>query len=278
MGTIRSLLFVPVLKERFIEKAPGTGAHAIILDLEASIALDRKVEAREALAFAVGTLHENGGAEVVARINAGSREDMQAVAESGADAIMVPTVEYAHELNEVAEVLQSLPASRDMRVYPIIETPLGLLNIREIIETGLNFGGIMFGGEDFVMRLGSGAVPSDDSLFTGAYMVAVAARAYGLNPYGVAGSMADFRDVEQFAAQCKRAKGIGMVGTPAVHPGQVEVINREFAPSPEEVARAQKALADFDEAGGVPVVVDGKMIDGPIAVRYRAMLKGEGFL
>ena len=272
MTQVRSFLFFPVTSERFLRKAPSIPADALILDLEASIPSEQKADARAAVAGAIQFLRSNTNSKLFVRINPRDRDDAAACRDASVDAVVVPSTNGADDLLRLKPIFDDADASANIPIYPIIETPAGLINLREILDADINFGGVMFGAEDFVLGLGPLAAPGQDSLFTAAYQVAVHARAYGLPPYGIASTLADVRDLSDFAAACRQARAIGMVGCPGAHPAQVEVVNQEFSPTDDEMRRARAAIEAFEAAGGVPIVVEGRMIDEPIYIRYKALL------
>lgn len=272
MTVIRSLIFVPTLSKRFLEKAPSVPCDAVILDLEASIPLDKKVAARAELISASKFLREKGVGQVFVRINPRNVKDMQAAYDCYADGVIIPSTNSPEDICTFASLSSGSGDNELPPIYPIIETPLGLLNLRSILDTDVKYGGVMFGAEDFVLGLGPLATPSVDSLLGAAYTVSLTAHAYGLNPYGIAGSLASFKDSEKFKQLCLQARGIGMVGCPAIHPDQVDAINKWFAPNAQEIEIAKAAILAFEEAGGVPITSMGQMIDQPIYERYRALI------
>lgn len=266
----RSFLFVPVLTQKFIEKAAYSSADAVILDLEASIPMAQKAQARGGLAQAAVFLKESGQT-VFCRINTGDLDDVTAVADCDMTGIVVPLVESPKQLAAVADKLKSEGSST--RIFPIIESPLGLYNLRDILSLDLEVGGFMFGTEDFVLGMGSRALPCRETLFNAAWQVAYSARAYGIAPYGLAGSLADFKDMEAFTALCNEARSMGFVGCPAIHPAQVEVLHQVFTPSQQEMDNAKEAIAAFEAAGEKAISVNGRMVDYPIYYRLKMLLE-----
>lgn len=265
----RSFLFVPVLNQEFVDKAATSDADAIILDLEASIPLDQKSAARERLGEAARSL-TTAGQSVFCRINSDNSDDVKAVAASVAAGIVVPLVEQPVQIENIAETLTSEGSQKF--IFPIIETPLGLYNLREILALDVEVAGLMFGAEDFVLGMGSRALPCRETLFNAAWELVFSARAHGITPYGLAGSLADFKDIKTFAALCEEARSIGFVGCPAIHPAQVEVLNQVFAPSTEELRNAKESIRAFEEAGEKAIAVSGRLIDYPIYYRLKKLL------
>lgn len=267
----RSLLFVPVLNEKLVAKACGVAADAVVLDLEASIPANLKEQARQRLAHCIHTLHQ-AGRKVLVRVNRDNTQDCIAAVEHGADAIVVPCVENAGHIRVALDSVQQLGSAAPVAWMPIIETPLGLLNVKTIVAMDVNFAGILFGAEDFVLRVGQGVKPSEAALFNAAWQVSVTASAYDLPCYGIAGSIAAFRDPESFRRLCHQAKSIGMVGCPAIHPDQIRIVNEVFQPTNAEVEAAQAVVTAFEAANFSAVSHQGEMIDYPIYDRAKNLL------
>jgi citrate lyase subunit beta/citryl-CoA lyase len=263
----RSFLFVPATSKRFVNKAIGLETDAVILDLEASIPHDQKEEARGCLCDAVEQLRQTHKT-VLVRVNPGNLKDCTAAMEAQADGIVVPTVEQPEDL-----LCFSSRLDQEKGLFPIIETPLGLVNLPSLLATDLPVGGLMFGSEDFVVRMGSRALPCRDLLFNACWQLAVHARAQGITPYGIPGTLADFSETERFREICEQGRRIGMAGCPAIHPGQLSVLNEVFSPSDEELAVARRAVEAFIAAGERAIAVDGRMVDYPIYERYRELLE-----
>ncbi len=277
----RSLLYVPATEQRFVHKAAGVGADAVQLDLEDSIAPSRKEAARSAVPDAVDHLVD-AGVEVVVRVNHPARllvRDLEVCARPGVSAVAVPKLEHAQQVMLVDEVLTELELERGLPVGGIgligmIETTAGLLEAPGIARSTHRLIALTAGTEDFA--LSAGIRPEPDLMAGVLQQTVLAARASGLWPLGLAGSLAGFNDLGQFRHAARRARRLGCVGAAAIHPSQVPVLNQEFTPSADEVEQARKLLFAYDEAaaqGQGAIAVDGRMVDAPVVGRARALLR-----
>lgn len=270
----KSLLFIPVLEERFVAKAADRGADAIILDLEASIAPERKDEARAALAEAVARLSPK--VEVTVRINPLWLEairDLEACVISGVTALHLARCRGPQDVTAVDQILTELEQARGLEVGAIsligmLEDPGAVIEAAGIAAASPRMAGLTLGVEDYATEMGTSA--TDSLLRPAGFQTIQAARAAGITPLVVPSSMADFRDLEALEAAARYAKSLGSSGGYAVHPAQVDVLNRVFAPSEAEIdwaARVLGAAAEAAKTGTAVFKVDGQMIDLPLIKR-----------
>ncbi|WP_316978209.1 HpcH/HpaI aldolase/citrate lyase family protein [Shumkonia mesophila] len=274
---MRSLLYVPASSERFVAKAHERGAHAIILDLEDGVAPAEKTAARAALAAAVPAVGRNG-AKVFVRINATADRlaaDAEAACRAGAFGLFVPKTQTAQRLGELVTLLECVEGDcRRMPtvLVPLLEDPGAVLDARIIVGAPRVFA-LICGTEDLATALGG--EPTPDVLRLPKLMVHMAAKAAGVRSFGMLRSVADYADTEAIALAAREARSFGFDGATCVHPGVVAVLNRAFAPTADEVARAERmvdaAKAAF-AAGMGAFVFEGKMVDEPIIARARALL------
>ncbi len=276
----RSLLFVPVTNPRFVAKSATSGADAVILDLEDSIAAAEKPRARTLLAAAVREAAA-GGAAIVVRVNRPWRTliaDLEAAVIAGVAALMLPKIESAEQVEAIAEIVTELEAERGLPagglgLIPMIETARGLFRAEAIARADARIIALTLGAEDFALSLGM--EPEAEGLFYPKQQMIIAARAAGVMPLGFLGSVADFTDLAAFRATLKRSRRLGFVGASAIHPAQIVVINEEYAPSAAEIDRAGRLLAAYDAGvaeGKGAVAFEGKMIDAPVVARARQTL------
>ena len=279
----RSLLFIPVLEDRFIAKAAERGADAILLDLEAGVADDRKAEARGVLGSVVARLSSDVTTTVC--INA-EREaaslDLDVAVIPGVSALHLALCEDPDHVREVADRVSQLEKEREIapgtvRLVAMLESPAAMLRAREIATASPRMAGLTLGMEDYATAMGT--TPNADLLRPACYQITQAARAAGIAPLAVPASMANFRDAEEMESAAGWARRIGAVGGYAVHPVQVEILNRVFAPSEEEIAWARRvtdAAAQARQDGAGVFMVDGRMVDLPIITRARAIIDRQG--
>jgi citrate lyase subunit beta / citryl-CoA lyase len=276
----RSLLYVPANVPRFIDGAHKRGADAVILDLEDSVPLAERPAARRDL---VGTAENvaRGGADVVVRINRPFREtmrDLEAAISPRVAALAVTKVDSADHVRLITEVVSELEAERGMAIgatqfIVMIETADAWFRMPEIAKASPRIAALTLGGEDFALSVGM--LPNAEGLFMPKQQLAIAARAAGVLPLGFIGTVADYKDLDAFRQTVRRSRRLGFRGASVIHPGQIPILNEEFAPSADEVASARRIVAAYDEAvaaGRGSISVDGKMVDVPVVLRAQETL------
>jgi citrate lyase subunit beta / citryl-CoA lyase len=279
----RSMLFVPVTAERFVNGAARRGADAIILDLEDAVGASEKARARTLVPEAAEIV-SRGGADVVVRLNRPLRmtvRDLEAVIGPGVQAVALPKAESAQHVELVAEVMDELEAERGMAVgttkmLAMVETCSAFFRIAEIAKASPRLVALNLGAEDFATA--AGMLPEAEGLFMPKQMCVFAARAAGIMPMGFVGTVADFSDLAGFRETVRRSRRIGFMGASVIHPSQIQILNQEFRPSAAEVEHAGRIVAAYDRAladGVGAVTVDGKMIDVPVVERAAAVLQRE---
>lgn len=279
----RSLLFIPVLEEKFIAKAASRGADAIVLDLEASVHASRKDEARAALPAVVAHLAPN--CDVTVRINALwalAFRDLEACVIEGVAAIHLPLCESAEQVRAVDATISELEAERGLEpggigLVAMLESAGAVIRASDIAKASPHLRGMTVGVEDYATSMGVAATP--EVLGPATQHVTQAARAAGIASFAIAASMADFRDTDGLRRAAMLARATGTTGGYAVHPAQVEVLNEVFAPTSEETEWARRVVAAAAQAkvDGLGVFkVDDRMIDLPLIARAEAILRKQG--
>jgi citrate lyase subunit beta / citryl-CoA lyase len=265
----RSVLYMPGSNARAIEKARTLPADAVILDLEDSVAPEAKAAARQQVmdAVAAGSF---GRREVIVRINGLDTQwwldDLNAVAKARPDAVLVPKVSSPSHLEDVAERLVDISADQKIRVWAMMETPLAMLNARDIaaaasdVETRL--AAFVMGTNDLAKETRAKITPGRAAMLPWLMNCVAAARAFGLDI--IDGVYNDLADADGFARECSEAREMGFDGKTLIHPNQIAPCNAAFSPSAEEVAQAQKIIAAFDlpenRDKGV-VQLEGRMVE-----------------
>lgn len=277
----RSLLFVPVTREKFVASAHTRGADGIILDLEDSVPEAEKDRARTLVPAAAAEVGK-GGADVLVRINRPWHQafrDIEASVGLRVAALMCPKVESAEhlgviaELAEAAEARQGLPAGHT-KLVALIETADAYFRAREIAKATPRLVALTLGAEDFALSVGM--EPIGEALQAPKQTVIIAARAAGILPFGFMGTVADFADLDAFRATVRRSRTFGFAGATCIHPSQIAILNEEYGDSPEAVDRARRMIAAYDAAmakGLGAVTFEGKMIDVPVVERAKAVLR-----
>ncbi|HVC56368.1 MAG TPA: CoA ester lyase [Stellaceae bacterium] len=279
----RSMLFVPVTAQRFVDGAAQRGADAIILDLEDAVAASEKARARTLVPEAAAIV-ARGGADVVVRLNRPLRmtvPDLEAVIGPGVQAVALPKAESAQHVQLIAEVIDELEAERGMaigttKMLAMVETCSAFFRLAEIAKASRRLVGLNLGAEDFATA--AGMLPEAEGLFMPKQMCVFAARAAGIMPLGFVGTVADFSDLDGFRETVRRSRRIGFMGASVIHPSQVQILNEEFRPSAAEAEHAGRVVAAYDKAlaeGVGAVTVDGKMIDVPVVERAKLLLERE---
>jgi citrate lyase beta subunit len=261
----RSVLYMPGANTRALEKARTLAADVLIFDLEDAVAPDAKETARvNVVAAAAGKAY--GKREIVIRCNglgtAWGRDDVAAIARSGADAILVPKVESATDVAAIVALLEKAGAPQSMAVWAMIETPRAFLNADAIAGAHKRLTLFVMGTNDLVKDMRARHTPLRLPMVTALGLGMLAARAHGLTILD--GVYNDIQDTEGFRAVCQQGLEMGFDGKTLIHPTQVEPCNEIFAPSAAELAQAEKIVAAFNAAqaaGKGVVTVDGRMIE-----------------
>jgi citrate lyase subunit beta/citryl-CoA lyase len=278
LRVIRSLLYVPAHSGRFIAKAHERGADAIILDLEDSVPPSEKDAARDNLAHAV-TAVGRSDAHVFVRINAGKErrdDDAEAAAHAGAFGLLVPKVQSAESLRDLAvrlEPVERAMARAPLQFIALIEDPGAVLDSRAIVSQSPRLLGVVAGGEDLATAIGCD--PSSDAIRFCMMEIHLAAKAAGILSFGLPHSIADYHDLDAVAASAREARAMGFDGASCIHPSVVPVLNAAFAPTEAELDHAKRLVAAFDAAraqSSGAFVFEGKMVDLPIYDRARKLL------
>lgn len=278
----RSSLILPVNVRHFVEKAYTRGADAIVLDLEDSVPTQEKASARVLVRDSLA-LAGRGGAEVLARVNndpALLADDIDAVVHPGLDGLSIPKAESAVQIRDIVARIDRLERARGLtpghlRLSLAIETPRGLLAAEEIARSSDRIATMSIGVEDYCLELG--VEPSADGLellYPVAHLASIC-KAVGVQPTGLVGSIAGFRDLATFEQAALRARQLGCEGAGCIHPDQVTVLNRVFTPDPAKVEDARRVVEAFEEGvrrGTASVSLDGKMVDVPVYKRAQVVL------
>ena len=276
----RSMLFVPVTRPRFVEKGAESGADAIILDLEDSVAPADKERARPLLADAAKQVASNG-ADVVVRVNRPWRmlvRDLEAAVIPGVMALALPKIESAEHVQAIAEIVDELESERGIlpgtvKLLAMVETASGFFRIDQIARAHRRLVGLSIGAEDLALSVGM--LPEPEGLFYPKQQCIIAARAAGILPLGFIGTVADYKDLDAFRATIRRSRRLGFLGASCIHPSNVAILNEEYGPLPAEVSQAERMVAAYDEAlaaGKGSIEFEGKMIDIPVVERAKQVL------
>lgn len=287
---LRSMLFVPADSERKFAKAQSSGADALILDLEDAVAPPRKPVARAMVQEMLGAGTDRRWSFWV-RVNALDTgltlEDLAAVVRPGLDGIMVPKSNGATDIIRIGHYLDALEARAGMTrgsvkiVVVATETPTAMFNLGSYAPAHERLAGLTWGAEDLGAVVGSSINKQTDGDWTQPYRVVRSLCLFAAAAAEVAKIdtlYADFRDPAGLEESCLASQRDGFTGRIAIHPDQVETINRCFSPSPEDLAQAKRIIAAFEADPGIGTIgIDGKMYDIPhLKLARRIVLAAEG--
>jgi citrate lyase subunit beta/citryl-CoA lyase len=266
---LRSLLFVPGDRPERMEKAKGLEADALILDLEDSVALARKADARSAVAEFLN--RTRGVLPRFVRINSLNTgladQDLEAVMCERPDALVLPKAEGAASIRDLDKRLARL-GDVFPPVLPIAtETPKAVFRLAEYAEVADRLAGLTWGAEDLPATVGASTSRCDDGSYTPAYEVVRSLTLFGAAAAGTAAIetvFPAFRDLNGLAQYARRGMRDGFVGMMAIHPTQIGVINSAFTPTQDALDHARAVVSAFEanpDAGAIEL--NGKMIDAP---------------
>jgi citrate lyase subunit beta/citryl-CoA lyase len=263
----RSVLYMPGANERALEKAKTLPADSLILDLEDAVAPEAKAEARDRVCSVVKA-GGYGPRELIIRVNGLDTEwgkaDIKAAAQANPDAILAPKVATAEDIRWLDEAIAEDGASDKTQLWVMIETPLSILNIKEIaaVAKSTRLAGFVMGSNDLIKDFRAEPMPGRENLAACYTLTIAAARAYDLLVFD--GVYNDIANAEGFVAEARQARAFGFDGKTLIHPSQVEPCNTIFAPPADAVAQAKDVIAAFADsanAGKGVLKVNGKMTE-----------------
>lgn len=261
----RSVLYMPGSNARAQEKAKTLVADALILDLEDAVAPDAKGEARD-IVCANAASGDYGNREIIIRVNGldtpWGEDDIIAAAKAGPDAILLPKVESADQVQKLENIMTDAGAPEKTTIWCMMETPLGILKAEEIASASPRVDCFVMGTSDLVKELQAQHTPMRLPVITSFGLCLLAGRAYGLTVLD--GVYLDLADEDGFRESCEQGVELGFDGKTLIHPKQLAPTNEVFAPSKEEVAHSRKVIEAFEAAekeGKGVVLVDGKLVE-----------------
>ena len=274
-----SRLYLPGNSPKLMLNAGIHHPNGVILDLEDSVAPDKKFEARFIVRNALRSMNFYG-AERMVRINQipEGLDDLRYLVPNHVNLILIPKTEEADDIIRVNQVIDILKKENGIEqkiwLMPIIESAKGVINAYEIATAAYNVASIAIGLEDYTADLGTKRTNKGDESFFARSMVVTAAKAAGIQP--IDSVFSDVADMEALARNVQTSKGLGFEGMGCIHPRQIAVIHENFAPDPDEIEKAKKIVLAFKEAEakGLGVVSLGsKMIDPPVVKRAQKTIE-----
>lgn len=260
----RSMLYVPGCNTHYLERARTLAADSVILDLGDPILIDAKIQSRDNVVAAV----KKGGygkREVVVRVNdldsIWGADDIKAVANIGADAILFPNIESREDVLRAQQALDDA-GGKDVPIMVMIESPIAVLNAKEIASASDRIICIVMATSDLISQLHAHVTHERSAILTSLSLVILAARAYGRCV--IDGITSDFKNMHSFEYACRLGRDMGMDGKSLVHPAQIAYCNDAYTPKATEVAHSReiiKALKEANASGQGTVVVNDKLVE-----------------
>ncbi len=261
----RSMLYVPGCTTRFLHKSRTLNVDSVILDLGDPILVEAKVESRRNVVEAV-LAGGFGRREVVVRVNdldsPWGADDVKAVANIGADAILFPNVESRADVEQALAALDAA-GGRHLPIMVMIESPLAVMHAEEIAGASDRIACIVMATSDLITQLHARRTPDRIALHYSLSRVLLAGRAYDRGV--VDGIATDLKDMQSFEYACRLARDLGFDGKSLVHPFQLPYCNDAFTPKPHDLAAATELIDALEQArrdGRGTVVVNGRLIEG----------------
>jgi len=283
ISVMRSVLTVPAIVERFIEKAPAAGADVICLDLEDSVPPAEKAAARAPAAAAIAGM-AGGAFAVFVRVNGPGTglldDDLLAVVQPGLEGVIVSKSNSAEDMRMVDDILTRLERDRGIEqgtvaTVPLIETAAGIRNCYAICESSPRIVGAVFGAEDFATDMGIQRTREGHEVLWARTQVAVACHAAGITPIDTPDP--DYTDKAHLEREMSFGRSLGYRGKLCIHPTQVAIANRIFSPTHKEIEEAQVVVEAFEREGlakgRAAIPLDGRMVDTPIYWRAKRLLE-----
>ena len=288
MKPVRTALFAPGIKDRVMGKALAAGADAVILDLEDSVPLATKAEARTLVAKTIDGVAANPSRPgIYVRVNAASTgllaDDLEAVVRPGVDAVLLSKTENIDDVRQTAGSLDRLEKARGVKAGAVeiilqIENALGVYNCFNLIKASPRVVATCFGSArdgDLQTDLGCSWSIEGTELLYARSKVLLDTRAAGANIHPLDGVFADLNDEAGLLADSKLSARLGYIGRTVIHPKQIAPVKAAYAVPEADVAYYQKIATEFavaEKTGTAAIAVDGKLVDYAMAQRARRVL------
>jgi len=288
---IRIALFAPGIKERVMIKALDSGADAVILDLEDSVPLASKTEARPLVAKVIdgvgAAAAAYSGPAIYVRVNGASTglllDDLDAVVRTGLDAVLLPKAESVEEVRRTADAIERHEAMRGMKPGSVeivlqIESALGVYRCFDLIKASPRVVATCLGGArdgDLQTDLGCSWSIEGTELMYARAKVLLDTRAAGGNIFPLDGVFSDLDDEAGLIQDSQLSARLGYVGRTVIHPKQIAPVRRAYAVPEREVVYYKKVVAEFEameKQGSAAITVDGKLVDYAMYQRARRVL------
>jgi citrate lyase subunit beta / citryl-CoA lyase len=289
MKPVRTALFAPGIKERVMTKALESGADAVILDLEDSVPLASKAEARALVAKTIDAAAGSSSRPLIyVRVNAATTglliDDLDAVVRAGLDAILLSKAENAEDVQQTAAAIERYESQRSMKqgaaeIILQIENALGVYNCFNLIKASARVAATCFGSArdgDLQSDLGCSWSIEGTELLYARSKVLLDTRAAGSHIHPLDGVFSDLNDETGLVTDSRLSARLGYIGRTVIHPKQIAPVKSAYAVPEIEVAYYRKVAAEFaaaEKSGTAAIAVDGKLVDYAMAQRARRVLE-----
>lgn len=279
----RSRLYVPGNNPKMIPPAGLYGADVISLDLEDSVPLEYKTDARMLVSEALKVIDFGPATEVTVRINPMNtpfgKWDIKQIVSEKLHGIYIPKVETREDVIQVDDIVTDLEEKKGLpigkiKLFATLETAKGILNAYEIAQSSKRLEALTIGGEDLTADLGGERSSVGTAINTARSLVLLAAKAAGIQAIDTVYS--DFGDQEGLRKETELIKIMGYDGKACIHPSQVGIIHSIFDPTPEQIVyavRVKMAIEEAKKRGSGAVSLGSKMIDRPIVLKAERVLE-----
>jgi citrate lyase subunit beta/citryl-CoA lyase len=285
---IRTALFAPGNKDRVLAKASDSDADAVIFDLEDSVPIAAKEEARTLVAGAIDRARAaRSGPLVTVRVNASAtgllKNDLAAVVRPGLRAIFLPKAEAPEDVSAAASMIEWLESTQQMKpgtveIILMIESALGVYRCYDMLKASTRVATACIGSaQDGDLQTDLGCAWSSDGpeLMYAKQKVLLDTRAAG-KLYPLDGVYSDLNDIEGLTRDSQVSARLGYVGRTVIHPKQIAPVRRAYAVSEEQVAYYTRVVSEFEAAektGVAAITVDGKLVDYAMYSRAKSVLE-----
>ena len=279
----RSWLFAPGDRPERYAKALGSGAHAVIFDLEDSVAAEQVETARRSLSELLSSDRQDPRVQQFVRVRESApyavlHADLAAVVGPNLDGVVLPKVDDPRVIVSIDAALEVWESLRGMvpgetRIAVLVESPTALRVAAELAGASPRLTALCFGAEDYARATGLAADDGSQGLIHARATLAMASHAAGVEAVDMVSR--EFRDLETLERSVSEGRSLGFSGKLAIHPNQIATINAGFRANAAELAWARRVIRAYEEAGldsrGV-LSVDGEMVDAPVVERARQLL------
>lgn len=280
---MRSVMTVPVIVQRFVDKAPEAGADIVCLDLEDSVPPAEKAAARPLARAAIETMPRTGYGMYI-RVNGYwtgmTEDDLAEVVRPGLDGVVISKAESPAMVEQLDGSLARMEKEYGMEagsvaIMPLLETARGVMEAYDICRASPRLTGAIFGAEDYATDMAIKRTETGEEILWARTQVAVACRAAGI--VAIDTPDPNYSDEKHLRREMALARSLGYSGKLCIHPLQVQIANELFRPGDDEIAEARAVVEAFERdglaKGLAAIAVDGKMIDTPIYWRAKRLVE-----